>query len=84
MGKYLAALGISATPTPEPNFENLKTIAERHAVLINYQNYSIFKTKDVLPFSNEALFDRLVERRLGGMCFEITELIAHFLEVLGF
>jgi N-hydroxyarylamine O-acetyltransferase len=78
--RYLAAIGLSPT---EPTLEVLEQITRRHVASFAFSSVGP-RLGDPLPLDPEMLFERLVERRRGGYCFEHNGLLFQVLDELGF
>lgn len=62
----------------------LYTIVKQHAQNIPYHNCGIYKATSTLDLSLEQLQDRLLYQKLGGMCYETSELLWYALNYFGF
>src|ERR1051325_3837174 len=58
-------------------------LAAPHATSIPFENIDVLLGRGA-KLDSEALFDKVVERRRGGYCFEHNSLLLHVLESLGF
>ena len=71
-------------PRPErPDAEYLRRLHSRHLHNVPFENLSIHLGEDV-PLDEDALFDKIVTRRRGGYCYELTGLLAALLRALGY
>ena len=81
IGAYLERLGLEATP--DPTLASLDRLHRAHLRRVPFENLDIHRR---VPLSLEpaALFDKIVARRRGGLCYELNGLFALLLEGLGF
>ena len=81
IAKYLARIGVEGE-LPLTS-DTLTKIVSAHYRAIPYENLDILAGVP-LDLSEEALFDKLIERRRGGFCFELNEALGTLLSSLGF
>lgn len=62
----------------------LYAIVSQHVQNIPYHNCGIYKATSLLDISLEQLQDRLLYQKLGGMCYETSELLWYALNHFGF
>ncbi|HEU5383309.1 MAG TPA: arylamine N-acetyltransferase [Ktedonobacteraceae bacterium] len=67
----------------EPTLETLRTLHEAHLLTVPFENLSIHLGQPVL-LREEALYEKIVQRRRGGFCYELNGLFAWLLRQLGF
>ncbi len=79
---YLARIGY--TGTAEPTKENLSRIIRCHLETVPFENLD--SCPNCYPLSNdpEVLFDKVVNHRRGGVCFELNGLFYELLKALGY
>ncbi|MEE9393669.1 MAG: arylamine N-acetyltransferase [Planctomycetota bacterium] len=65
------------------DFSSLERMQERHLLLVPFENLDIMEG---LPISLEpsAVYDKIVTRRRGGICYELNSSFAALLEALGY
>lgn len=66
-----------------PNAETLKALQVAHLLTVPFENLSIH-AKEPIVLETEALFDKIVNRKRGGFCYEANGLFASLLRALGF
>jgi len=81
--KYLERIGISPSDVGQPDLALLGRLELAHILSVPYENLDIIRN---IPLSLEenALFDKIVTRRRGGLCFELNTLFDKLLTSLGF
>jgi N-hydroxyarylamine O-acetyltransferase len=78
---YLARLEIDRPPRPDA--DALARLQEQHLRTIPFENLDIHLDVPI-ALDEEALFDKIVRRRRGGLCYELNGLFAALLRQLGF
>jgi N-hydroxyarylamine O-acetyltransferase len=78
---YLRRLGFQG-PT-SPDVETLRAIHRRHLESIPFENLDIHLGRP-LRLEQGALFEKIVRRRRGGICYELNGLFASRLTAIGF
>lgn len=63
--------------------ETLRALQVAHLLAVPFENLSIH-AKETIVLEDEALFNKIVERRRGGFCYEVNGLFAALLRALGF
>lgn len=63
--------------------ETLRQLQVGHLLAVPFENLSIH-WKEPITLNDEALFEKIVERRRGGFCYELNGLFAALLRELGF
>lgn len=81
VNKYLRRIGLSEVP--RPTLPLLFEIQKAHLYSVPYENLDILCGKR-LSLNQDALFEKIVENRRGGYCFELNELFGHLLRALGY
>ncbi len=79
--KYLERINFTGDRTPTR--ENLIRLQKAHLMNVPYENLDIYFGR---PFSlaMEEMYDKIVNRRRGGYCFELNGLFAWLLRELGY
>ncbi|MFL6227281.1 MAG: arylamine N-acetyltransferase family protein [Pyrinomonadaceae bacterium] len=67
----------------EPRAETLRGLHLAHLLTVPFENLSIHAGEPII-LEDEALFNKIVERRRGGFCYEANGLFAALLRALGF
>lgn len=67
----------------EPTAETLRALQVAHLKTVPFENLSIHNNEPIVLEDN-ALFDKIVDRRRGGFCYEANGLFAALLRALGF
>lgn len=66
-----------------PSAETLRELQLTHLLAVPFENLSIH-AKQPIVLADEALFEKIVQRRRGGFCYECNGLFAALLRALGF
>ena len=66
-----------------PGAETLRLLQLAHLRTVPFENLSIHSGEPIV-LNDEALFDKVVNRRRGGFCYELNGLFAALLRALGF
>ena len=66
-----------------PSAETLRLLQLTHLRTVPFENLSIHSGEPIV-LKDEALFDKIVNRRRGGFCYELNGLFAALLRALGF
>ena len=82
LSAYLGRIGVSAQEGP--TLDTLKQIQEKHVYAIPVENLDIIKGKLPLSLDVNDLVDKVVNRRRGGISFELNVLLADALRDLGY
>lgn len=80
--RYLSRIGLKESSLP-PTPQTLETLQRAHLYTVPYENLDILAGKPIV-LEKEALYEKIVERRRGGYCFELNELFGHLLRALGY
>src|SRR6185503_8406840 len=67
----------------EPTAETLRALQVSHLRTVPFENLSIH-AKEPIVLSDDALFNKIVERKRGGFCYECNGLFAALLCAIGF
>jgi N-hydroxyarylamine O-acetyltransferase len=78
---YLARIG-AARPA-RPDADALRELQRRHLLTVPFENLGIHLGEWV-ELTEDALFEKVAERRRGGFCYELNGLFAMLLSALGF
>lgn len=81
ISQYLDRLGFEGSAAPD--LDTLRQIQYRHVTTIPFENLDIMD-KIPLDLDADALFEKIVLRRRGGICYEQNLLFLGLLEKLGF
>lgn len=66
-----------------PTAQSLRELQMAHLLAVPFENLSIHWEEPIV-LADDALFEKVVERRRGGFCFELNGLFAALLRDLGF
>ena len=66
-----------------PTAETLRALQVAHLLAVPFENLSIHAGQPIV-LEDDALFDKIVQRRRGGFCYEANGLFAALLRALGF
>lgn len=66
-----------------PNAETLRRLQVAHLLTVPFENLSIY-VREPIVLTDEALYEKIVMRRRGGICYELNGLFAVLLRALGF
>src|SRR6188474_3432296 len=67
----------------DPTAETLRRLQVAHLRAVPFENLSIHAGEPI-TLEDGALFEKIVERRRGGFCYEVNGLFAALLRGLGF
>ena len=79
---YLERIGYTGSRTPTP--ENLTLLIRRHLETVPFENLDCWGKGAPLSNDPEVLFEKIVTRRRGGICFELNGLLFELLRALGY
>lgn len=79
--QYLNRIGIGFVS--EPDLETLRLLHRAHLQTIPFENLDI-RRGHPLVLNERSLFDKIVARRRGGICYEQNVLFCSVLEAIGF
>ena len=77
--RYLQRIDYSG-PTV-PTLETLSALHQAHLLAVPFENLDIHLGRAIV-LDEEALYDKIVERRRGGFCYELNGLFAALLRAL--
>lgn len=81
--RYLERLGMSERPSAL-DAETLDELIYRHQCSIPFETVSLHR-EDAVPSTDiDDLYDKVIERELGGYCFELNKLFQELLQSLGY
>jgi N-hydroxyarylamine O-acetyltransferase len=78
---YLRRLGYQGTP--KADLDTLRTLQLLHLRAVPFENLSIHSHQSIV-LDEDLLYEKVVERRRGGFCYELNGLFAWLLHELGF
>jgi N-hydroxyarylamine O-acetyltransferase len=79
--KYLTRLGFQAVPRPD--LATLRNLHCAHMLTVPFENLDIHLGRKIV-LEEDLLFAKIVERRRGGICYELNGLFARLLTGIGF
>lgn len=80
--EYLQRIGY--TGSTQPCLATLRELQQHHLFHIPFENLDLLTDHFVPCVDREYLFDKLVTRRRGGVCYELNTSFYHLLRALGF
>src|SRR5213082_3530030 len=78
---YLGRIGLARPLSPDVSA--LCLLQERHLAAVPFENLSVHLGEPI-DLAEDALFDKIVNRRRGGFCYELNGLFAALLRELGY
>jgi N-hydroxyarylamine O-acetyltransferase len=78
---YLKRINFSGSL--DPSAENLPRLQVAHLLAVPFENLSIHEGEPIV-LNDAALFEKIVQHRRGGFCYELNGLFAALLRELGF
>jgi N-hydroxyarylamine O-acetyltransferase len=66
-----------------PSLQTLQALQMAHLLTVPFENLSIHAPEPII-LNDKALFEKIVERRRGGFCYELNGLFTALLRALGF
>ena len=78
---YLRRINYSGSLDPSP--ETLRNLHVAHLLSVPFENLDIHLGRPII-LEDAALFDKIVERKRGGFCYELNGLFCRLLRELGF
>ncbi|MEI3377675.1 MAG: arylamine N-acetyltransferase [Coriobacteriales bacterium] len=79
---YLARIGLAERPTRD--IAGIGKLQRAHLETVPFENLDILDGKVPLDLTEDGLFDKIVMRRRGGICYELNFLYAAALRAMGF
>jgi N-hydroxyarylamine O-acetyltransferase len=80
--KYLRRIGIEKSDI-EPSVENLKLLQRHHLLRVPFENLDIHWKRPILLDTGK-FYQKIVEDRRGGFCYELNGLFNELLRAIGF
>jgi len=80
--QYLSRIGYNGSR--EVSLENLKQLIVCHLEQVPFENLDCYQNPHNLSICLEDLFEKIVTRRRGGICFELNGLFLWLLQCLGY
>ena len=68
----------------EKDAQILEVLIRGYLEHVPFENLDVFDAGRIPVLEEDALFEKIVEKRRGGYCFELNTLLGHLLEALGF
>jgi N-hydroxyarylamine O-acetyltransferase len=68
--QYLERIGLSGAFKPDK--ETLDRLIQAHQTSVPFENLDVYDAAREIRLDTQGLFDKLVARRRGGYCFELT------------
>ena len=81
VARYLERIGYTGDRTP--NAANLAALVRAHRLRVPYETLDLWRGVET-SLDLEVLYDKVVTRRRGGYCFELSGLFAALLRELGY
>lgn len=79
---YLNRIGINEKDLPS-NLETLKFLQKTHLLSVPFENLDIH-WKNPIVLDTEKFFDKIIDKKRGGFCYELNGLFNELLTELGF
>lgn len=79
---YLKRIGL--TKIEKPSLSWLSCLQTNHILSVPFETLSIHRDDETVSLESDLLFEKIVERRRGGFCYELNGLFAELLEAVGF
>ncbi len=67
-----------------PSIANLKGLMLAHLTHVPFETVGLYRTGQVPDLEIDAIYDKVVKRKLGGYCFELNKLFQELLLSLGY
>jgi N-hydroxyarylamine O-acetyltransferase len=89
-GRYLSRIGVAASDVRRQDVETLERLQRAHVTTVPFETLSITgdpygeRDGEGVTLSLPALYEKVVERRRGGFCYELNGLFGWLLDELGF
>lgn len=80
---YLARIGLAGETVPATR-EGLDRVIWAHLCTVPFENIDLYDYDIKVDFGIAELFEKIVQRRRGGYCFELNSIFMALLEALGF
>ncbi len=82
MQQYLQRIGYSGDGQCNP--ANLSRLLRAHLETVPFENLDFYHNPCQLPLDQDALYDKVVIRRRGGVCFELNSSFGWLLRQMGY
>ena len=82
MEQYLSRIGYTGDRTP--GLANLTRLVRCHLETVPFENLDFWHNPKEMPLSVEALYDKVVTRRRGGVCCELNTIFCWLLKEMGY
>lgn len=79
--KYLARIGLNEVP--QADLESLRLLQESHLYTVPFENLDIHLGRRII-IDYDRIFEKVVDQKRGGFCYELNGLFFHLLEALGY
>lgn len=79
---YLRRIGIEENGI-EPTLQNLGFLQKQHLLNVPFENLDIYWKRAIL-LDNEKFYEKIVDEKRGGFCYELNGLFCEFLNKIGF
>ncbi len=79
---YLKRIGMSKIEAPTLSW--LSCMQTYHVLNVPFETLSIHRENETISLDSDALYDKIVNRRRGGFCYELNGLFAELLEAVGY
>ena len=76
--RYLDRIGLRDAVPPPPTLETLRRLQSAHLLYVPYENLDLLRGA-ITSLEHGALFEKIVEKRRGGLCFELNGLFCWLL-----
>lgn len=82
LAEYLARIDLSEEPSHD--IAGIGRMQRAHLECVPFENLDMLEGKVPLDVTEDGLFDKIVVRRRGGICYELNFLYAEALRAMGF
>lgn len=79
---YLERIGFTAEPRVDR--ATLDELVYRHQCAVPFETVTLRRRGGAPTLESDALYEKIVEQRLGGYCFELNKAFSELLETIGF
>lgn len=79
---YLRRIGVGGPV--EPSLESLEMLTRAHLMEVPFENLTVFDEHKEPSLEPEDLYDKVVNQKRGGYCFELNKCFYLLLQALGF
>jgi len=81
LADYLSRIGFTSVPSTD--LQTLRALQRAHLMAVPFENLDIHWDKRIV-LDTEKFFNKIVERRRGGFCYELNGLFNELLRSIGF